>query len=292
MVDAIYDSIASQYDRLFGDENPYYGPITLREKKVFFRWIPFGTRGQKALDIGCGTGLHTQWLVERGYQTFGIDESSEMLRVAISKAKDWSPTPKFVQMDAMSLHDSSLRNHKFHIISCLGSTLNHFRDWRHLSEIVSDALVPRGQFIFSYDNFIDITSSSWLAFNQGPKERAASFKRFLSQVKSAFERKSFNNHWCVRTDDAEIEVPLTYERTNHFRKYLEDAGFKIRSLRGIHAITRFRKDVITASDGSRNDTGIIPNRLQEHFSFAMDNILSERLHFLSANTIGIAVKKT
>lgn len=80
-----YDPVAEVYDDLFSEENLYYGPITDRELKLFDSYVPSAVGNQNALDIGCGTGLHTGWLVHKGYNVVGIDASQNMLRVAQDK---------------------------------------------------------------------------------------------------------------------------------------------------------------------------------------------------------------
>jgi ubiquinone/menaquinone biosynthesis C-methylase UbiE len=42
--------------------------------------------GERALDIGCGTGNHSVWLAEKGLTVVGLDESPAMLEVAAAKA--------------------------------------------------------------------------------------------------------------------------------------------------------------------------------------------------------------
>ncbi|WDT87452.1 methyltransferase domain-containing protein [Alteromonas sp. 009811495] len=52
-----------------------------------------------ALDIGCGTGVHTQALCERGANTTGVDIAEGMLSVA----RETYPDPHFVNASALSL---------------------------------------------------------------------------------------------------------------------------------------------------------------------------------------------
>src|ERR1039458_10511743 len=58
-----YDQIASEYDDLFGDQNPYYQSVNRCERELFEKWINRSNNHQRAMDIGCGTGFHTKWLV-------------------------------------------------------------------------------------------------------------------------------------------------------------------------------------------------------------------------------------
>ncbi len=42
--------------------------------------------GETALDVGCGTGIYTAWLVEQGLEVVGVDRDPEMLAAARRRA--------------------------------------------------------------------------------------------------------------------------------------------------------------------------------------------------------------
>jgi malonyl-CoA O-methyltransferase len=107
-----YDKWASTYDR---DPNPL---ITL-EEKITLEFIG-NVRGQRVLDLGCGTGRYCVLLANRGANVVGIDPSSEMLEHAKRKV---TPTCQFElchgTMDKISFPDE----HFDLIVSAL--TLGH-----------------------------------------------------------------------------------------------------------------------------------------------------------------------
>jgi len=75
-----YTSFAEVYD-LFQDNVPYeewceYLAGLLTE---------YGVRDGLVLDLGCGTGSLTELLAGRGYDMIGVDNSSEMLEIAMGK---------------------------------------------------------------------------------------------------------------------------------------------------------------------------------------------------------------
>ena len=51
-------------------------------------------RGQRVLDLGCGTGRHTAWLVEAGAAVTAVDFSTGMLQQARSRCSA-EPSPSF-----------------------------------------------------------------------------------------------------------------------------------------------------------------------------------------------------
>jgi predicted TPR repeat methyltransferase len=77
--EALYREWASSYDRTMVDGLGYIAPGLLCE--AFARAVPW--RDGPVLDIGCGTGLVGDELVQRGFTTFdGLDLSVEMMNEA------------------------------------------------------------------------------------------------------------------------------------------------------------------------------------------------------------------
>ena len=55
--------------------------------------------GERALDVGCGTGIYTAWLAARGLDVMGLDREPSMLAAARAKA----PGARFVEGDVAAL---------------------------------------------------------------------------------------------------------------------------------------------------------------------------------------------
>lgn len=82
-MDEAYTGFAFVYD-LFMDETPYdkwgaYIENSLKEYGIFDGII---------LDLGCGTGVMTEYLAQKGYDMIGVDSSFDMLDVAASKQSE------------------------------------------------------------------------------------------------------------------------------------------------------------------------------------------------------------
>lgn len=74
-------SVAEEYDQVRFSH--YKGRLTnLLEKRVVLKALSSVPCGSTVLDIPCGTGRVTEWLLEKGYKTTGLDISSEMAKQA------------------------------------------------------------------------------------------------------------------------------------------------------------------------------------------------------------------
>src|SRR3989344_3973826 len=77
------------------------------------------------LEIGCGEGYHTIYLVSKGFNVTSIDYSENGIKNAISNASKANLSCKFLKMD---YHELASLNEKFDFIF----------DWRFLHEILTE----------------------------------------------------------------------------------------------------------------------------------------------------------
>lgn len=83
----VFDDYAAYYDLLYNDKD-YHSEVEYISSLI--EKIGIKAAGS-LLDIGCGTGKHAAEFIECGYEVFGVDLSSEMLRIA----KENVPNCKF-----------------------------------------------------------------------------------------------------------------------------------------------------------------------------------------------------
>ena len=77
----------------------------------------------KVLEIGCGTGKNSEWLVKQSEQVTAVDFSEEMLNKA--KAKVLAPNIKFIQADITK--EWSFTNETFDLVT-FSLVLEHIED--------------------------------------------------------------------------------------------------------------------------------------------------------------------
>jgi 2-polyprenyl-3-methyl-5-hydroxy-6-metoxy-1,4-benzoquinol methylase len=81
MNEALFDPIAAKYDSWYDTE---LGSVSDQVERHLAQSM-FKAPGPKVLEIGCGTGQYTSWLVQEGYEVTAVDISSEMMALAKKK---------------------------------------------------------------------------------------------------------------------------------------------------------------------------------------------------------------
>lgn len=78
---ALFDQVAARYDSWYDTE---LGSVSDQVERHLAQSI-FKAPGSKVLEIGCGTGQYTGWLVQEGYEVTAVDISGEMMALAKNK---------------------------------------------------------------------------------------------------------------------------------------------------------------------------------------------------------------
>ncbi|MDD3221364.1 MAG: methyltransferase domain-containing protein [Lachnospiraceae bacterium] len=140
-----YSEFAQVYD-LFMDNIPYEEwcdyLVTLLKK--------YGVEDGLVLDMGCGTGNVTEALRRRGYDMIGIDNSEEMLSVAIEKGAEASDGMTPALYLCQDMREFELYGTVGAVVSICDS-MNYILEPEELLQVfklVNNYLDPRGIFIF------------------------------------------------------------------------------------------------------------------------------------------------
>ena len=111
-------------------------------------------QGLRVLDLGCGGGLTTAWLAQRGATTVGVDLSRASLRVASRQTRGYGhPEPVFAcgRAEALPFADAS-----FDVVWCT-DVLEHLPELPAALAQIARVLKPGGLFLY------DTINRSWLS---------------------------------------------------------------------------------------------------------------------------------
>ena len=140
-----YTSFAEVYDQ-FMDNVPY------REWADFLQEIlrEEGINDGLVLDLGCGTGSMTEELAGRGYDMIGVDNSEDMLEIAMEKRQESGHDILYLLQD---MQEFELYGTVRAVVSVCDS-VNYVTEKEELERVfrlVNNYLDPGGIFIFDFN---------------------------------------------------------------------------------------------------------------------------------------------
>lgn len=140
-----YTSFAEVYDQ-FMDNVPY------REWADFLQEIlrEEGINDGLVLDLGCGTGSMTEELAGRGYDMIGVDNSEDMLEIAMEKRQESGHDILYLLQD---MQEFELYGTVRAVVSVCDS-VNYVTEKEELEQVfrlVNNYLDPGGIFVFDFN---------------------------------------------------------------------------------------------------------------------------------------------
>ena len=140
-----YTSFAEVYDQ-FMDNVPY------REWADFLQEIlqKEGINDGLVLDLGCGTGSITEELAGRGYDIIGVDNSEDMLEIAMEKRQESGHDILYLLQD---MQEFELYGTVRAVVSVCDS-VNYVTEKEELEQVfrlVNNYLDPGGIFVFDFN---------------------------------------------------------------------------------------------------------------------------------------------
>ncbi len=160
-----YTDFARVYDT-FMDETPYgewadflaemiekYGVSKpVREKKSIEPDTEEALKSERnlVLDLGCGTGTLTELLYEKGYDMMGIDNSEEMLRLAMEKREKSGSEILYLCQDMRQIDLYSTVGTVISVCDSINYLLSD-EDIEDTFSLVENYLYPGGIFIFDFN---------------------------------------------------------------------------------------------------------------------------------------------
>lgn len=138
----VFNNYAKYYDLLYKDKD-YKKEVDYIDSLIKQH---SSNKNLRILDIGCGTGIHANYLSEKGYHVTGIDFSKEMIEIAKKNKKKntdfYLADAKFFEFDTKFDIILSL----FHVVSYQSKNEDILKMFSH----VSKHLTTEGLFIFDF----------------------------------------------------------------------------------------------------------------------------------------------
>ena len=159
-----YTSFAYVYDT-FMDNVPYGEWARHIREKLCEHGVTDGI----VLDLGCGTGTMTERLAGYGYDMIGVDNSEEMLELAMEKKTESGYDSLYLQQD---MRGFELYGTVRAIVSVCDS-VNYITEPDELEEVfrlVNNYLDPKGIFLFDFNTvhkYRDVIGDSTIAEDRG-----------------------------------------------------------------------------------------------------------------------------
>jgi ubiquinone/menaquinone biosynthesis C-methylase UbiE len=137
-----YDQLADSYAEMI-DKKPHNAFYDRPAVQSMIHEIV----NQEILEAGCGTGIYTEWLINKGAKVVGVDANENMLRHAIDRNKE---NARFIKAN-LEEPLSFFENDRFDgIVSAL--TITYLKDLFSVFAEFSRVLKPKGWFVFSTEH--------------------------------------------------------------------------------------------------------------------------------------------
>ena len=134
-----YETLAEAYAAMVDEKphNAYY------ERPATLSLLP-EVKGKQVLDAGCGPGVYTEWLADRGAQVTALDASEKMVRLARARVG----AKAHVRQADLTQPLDFLADESFDlIVSAL--VFDYIKDWESLFKELYRVLRLGGQLVFS-----------------------------------------------------------------------------------------------------------------------------------------------
>jgi len=95
VLNVYYSKRAKEYEKVYNRPNR----MRLQEQELIAEYIKKSFKNRYVLELACGTGYWTKYLLKSAYKIVAVDASSEMLKIASSRYSS-NPSINFLQMDA------------------------------------------------------------------------------------------------------------------------------------------------------------------------------------------------
>lgn len=229
-----YTDFADVYDT-FMDETPYEQWCEFLVQTLEKYKVPKGL----VLDLGCGTGTLTEMLSKEGYDMIGVDNSSQMLAIAMEKRELSQENILYLMQD---MREFELYGTVGAVISVCDS-LNYLLDEEDLVQtfkLVNNYLDPKGVFIFDFNTvykYQEVIGDATIAENR--EECSFIWENYYH------EEEEINEYDLTIFVKQEEDVFRKFEE-NHFQR-----GYRLEQMK--QALEEAGMEFVTALDADTHE---------------------------------------
>lgn len=159
--------------------------------------------GKKVLDLGCGGGILTESLAKSGAETFGIDMSEKLIRVAKQHAQENALKINYELITAEEFAKQHAQ--EFDVITCM-EMLEHVPEPLSILRAAAQLLKPNGKLFVSTIN--------------------RNLKSYLMAIIGA--------EYILRLLPPGTHEYAKFIRPSELRQWAHEAGFKLQKIKGMH----------------------------------------------------------
>lgn len=189
----VYDS--KEFATSYSNRAEYNSHNALYERPATISLLP-DSKGKKVLDAGCGSGIYSEWLIDKGAIVTAIDYSDSMVCLAKEKVGNRATVIKANLNSPLTF----LKDNEFDlIVSSL--VISYIKDWRNLFSEFNRILKVNGVLVFSTDhpciifhhfpegNYFEpeLIEEEWPAYNI----KMRSYKRPLGEIFRVLKETDF-----------------------------------------------------------------------------------------------------
>jgi ubiquinone/menaquinone biosynthesis C-methylase UbiE len=166
IVKAFFDSSEEWQGGLYNDGDDHFARMIARRKSYALRMLNelpgLGTRA--VIDIGCGSGAYLTALAGMGFDTYGMDYSTQMLEAACETASS-ARNGRRAHLFVGDVECLPLKSEKFDLVLCVGVLGYLLVDLNALQEM-GRILRPGGFLLVGVRNLLDISSFHHVILNK------------------------------------------------------------------------------------------------------------------------------
>lgn len=224
-----YTSFAAVYDT-FMDNIPY------DEWGIYLKSLlkEYDVEGGLMLDLGCGTGTMTEILAEAGYDMIGVDNSEDMLEIAMEKKVESGHDILYLLQD---MREFELYGTVNAVVSICDS-VNYITEEEELKDVfrlVNNYLDPKGIFIFDFNTeykYREILGDCTIAENR--EECSFIWDNYY------YEEEKINEYeLSLFIQEEDSELYRKYEETHFQKAYTYETMRRLIEESGLEFVTAY-----------------------------------------------------